>query len=135
MINFYLFYNKTGLDKEEYSLLLEQLMCDEYTKELEPIKHIIKRMPEHAYQYTYKIIGARWLDAEPYIMTDPYFALMYALYVIRGRWCEVEPVIIKNPRLAWQYALYILKSRWIVAEPYIKKDNYWWVQYCRYFKL
>jgi hypothetical protein len=96
MINFYEFYNKTGLDGEEYAPLLDTLLCGEYTKELELIKHIIKIMPEHAYQYTYKIIGARWLEAEPYIMIDSSVALMYAQYVIRGRWIEAEDIIIKD---------------------------------------
>jgi hypothetical protein len=135
MINFYEFYNKPGLDKEEYSPLLDTLLCGEYTKELEPIKHIIKIMPEHAYQYAYKIIGARFIEAEPYIMKDPFYGLMYAQYVIRGRWIEAEPVIIKNTWHAWMYALYILKSRWIEAEQYIKLHDYWWGKYCRYFKL
>jgi hypothetical protein len=161
MINFYKLYNKTGLDKEEYSLLLEQLLDEEYTKELELIKHIIKIMPEHAYQYAYKIIGTRWLEAEPYIMEDSYFALMYAQYVIRGRWKELESSIITNPRLVWQYALYILQSRWIEAEPcimkvpiyasyysavimrerwieaepYIKLEEYTWRQYCQEFGI
>jgi hypothetical protein len=130
-----MYYNKNGLDKEEYSPLLDKLLCDEYTKELEPIKHIIKSMPEHAYQYAYNIIRGRWTEAEPYIMVDPHMASLYAVDVVRGRWEAAEPAIIKNPRLAWLYALYILKSRWVEAEPYIKLHDYWWDKYCRYFKL
>jgi hypothetical protein len=109
MINFYSFYSKIGLDKEEYAPLLDQLDEDEYTKELEPIAHILKR--------------------------DSWYAYRYAQYVIRGRWEEAESVIIKGPRGAWLYAWYILKSRWVEAEPYIKEDDYWWGQYCRHFKL
>jgi hypothetical protein len=135
MINFYSFYSKIGLDKEEYAPLLDQLDEDEYTKELEPIAHILKRDSWYAYRYAKDIIRGRWPEAEPYIIKDSWYAFMYAQYVIRGRWEEAESVIIKEPRGAWLYAWYILKSRWVEAEPYIKEDDYWWGQYCRHFKL
>lgn len=130
-----MYYNRYGLDKEEYAPLFDQLDEGEYTKELEPIAHIIKKDSWHAYQYAYSIIRGRWIEAEPYIMKDSISAYSYALYVIRGRWEEAESVIIADPRSAWLYAWYILKSRWVEAEPYIKEDDYWWGQYCRHFKL
>jgi hypothetical protein len=108
MINFYDFYNNTGLDKEEYSPLIDQLMCGVYMKELEPIKHIIKKSPKYAY----------W----------------YARSFFQDRWHEAEPIIMKNPHWAYNYAIDVIKERWIEAEPIIK-NSFWWDDYCWEFGL
>ena len=135
MINFYSFYNKTGLDNQHYDSLINQLRLGIFTSDLAPIESIIKKDSIYAYHYAKQVIRGRWFEAEPYIMKDSNSAYSYALYVIRGRWEEAEPVILTDPRGAWLYALYILKSRWIEAEPYIKEDGYWWGEYCRFFKI
>ena len=108
MINFYRYYNRTGLDKEHYGRLIELLHDHLYVKELEQIKPIIKSSPRHAYRY--------------------------AMYVMWGRWIEAEPYIMKDPRSAANYATDVMKERWLEAEPIIK-DSYWWDDYCYAFDI
>lgn len=165
MINFYTFYNKTGLDFEEYSPLIDKLKgmtaYDIYTIELEPIKNIIKRIPKHAYWYSRDVIKGRWSEAEKYIITDTQWSYCYAWRVICGRWPEAEPYIMTDSSVAWRYTSDVIKGRWIEAEEYIMKNNPWniivyavyalkhrwieaepyimeepfWSEYCRYFEI
>jgi hypothetical protein len=108
MINFYNYYNKTGLDnEEEYSQLIEMLDINEYWDVLKPVEHIIKRNSAYAFRY--------------------------ARDVLKERWPEVEPVIMKSPRYSYCYARGVLKSRWIEAEPYIQRSPLWWGEYRRWF--
>lgn len=97
---------------------------------LKPIKtkdrlDVIKTYPQSAYLYSKKILKGRWIEAEPYIMQDPFYAYVYAKHVLKQRWPEAEPYIMKNPTWAYQYALYVIKDKWPEAEPYIKKDKHY----------
>lgn len=109
MINFYSFYNKTGLDNQHYAPLIDQLLAEEFNKELEPIEHIIK--------------------------THSYYSYMYAKYVIKGRWISAEYIIMKDPWAAFSYAQHVMKERWLEAEPYMKQHRYAWHHYCLDFGL
>ena len=139
MINFYSFYNKTGLDKEEYSPLIDKLNdmtgYDIYTIELEPIKNIIKRIPEHAYWYARDVIKGRWREAEKYIIKDTRYAYFYAGRVIGGRWPEAEPYMMTDPHIAYRYATEVINGRWIEAEDIIMKSQYLWSVYCWGFSV
>jgi hypothetical protein len=72
MINFYTLYNNTGLDKDEYAPLIDQLNDMDYNKEMSIIEHIIKKNPKYAYRYANRCLKSRWIEAEPIIMLDPY---------------------------------------------------------------
>jgi hypothetical protein len=116
MINFYRYYNKTGLDKEEYRPLIGKLTAhfgifseSAYTTELKPIESIIKKSPRCAFHY--------------------------ALFVIKGRWPEAEPYIMKNRWAATYYAADVIKDRWLEVEPYIMEDRYYWNCYCVVFRI
>ena len=83
---------------------------------------LIKKDLIHGYLYARDVIKGRWPEAEPYIMTDPYFAYLYANDVMEGkRWPEAEPYIMKDPSIASNYATNVIKGRWPEAEPYIMK--------------
>lgn len=127
MINFYGFYNKTGLDKEEYRDKIVRVKNFKFD-DAGSIAHIIKRTPLYAVGYTLGI-GKRWLEAEPYIMKDPVFALQYAQNFIKSRWIEAEPYIIKDAGSAYLYARGIIKGRWYDAEPLIMLDYWYALQY------
>ena len=99
MINFYRYYNRTGLDKEHYGPLIDKLMDHDYTNEMSSVEHIIKIHPYRAYMYVGHIIKDRWIEAEPYIMKDYYWAYFYSLNVIKGRWHEAEPYIMENKHM------------------------------------
>lgn len=99
MINFYDYYNNTGLDNQHYAPLIGQLIAYDYTNEMAPVEHIIKIHPYRAYMYARHIIRDRWLEAEPYIMKDFYWAYFYSLNVMGGRWLEAEPYIMENKHM------------------------------------
>ncbi len=109
MINFYKLYNRNGLDKEHYGQLIELLHINEYTCQLKPIEHLIKKSPQCAFRY--------------------------ARDVIKGRWPEVEPIIMKSPRFSYCYARGVIKGRFIEAEPYIQRSSLWWNSYKDYFNI
>jgi len=129
MINFYKLYNKTGLDKEEYSLLIEKLLDEKYTNEISLIEHIIKKNPKNAYWYAEDIIKGRWPEAEPVIMTRMLWAYRYAEAIIKGRWPEAEPYIMESVEYAYMYAQFVIKGRWKEAEETIMTEKYWWNKY------
>jgi hypothetical protein len=109
MINFYSYYNRKGLDNEQYAELIRLLKNGWFTEEVLPIEHIIKRNSWCAYHYAKDVMKKRWIEAEPRIMKSPDYAYCYAASVIKGRWFE--------------------------AEPYIKEYSYWWNLYCEYFDM
>jgi hypothetical protein len=94
MLNFYEFYNKTGLDKEEYRDKIVRVKNFKFD-DAGSIAHIIKRTPLYAVGYTLGI-GKRWMEAEPLIMLDYWYALQYARDVIKKRWPEVGPFLSSN---------------------------------------
>jgi len=79
MINFYTFYNKSGLDKEEYKPLICDLLEYYFSKDLRSIEHIIKKDSQLAFAYAHHIIHGRWIEAEPYIMKDDHWWSIYKL--------------------------------------------------------
>ena len=161
MINFYSYYNRTGLDKEEYAPAIHALLNRGDVSIVSPIIHIIKKhphyafhytknapigrwheaepyimkKPRYAYRYASEIIQGRWSEAETYIMTDPWYTYAYASAVIHGRWLEAESCIMKDPHAARYYAVFILHGRWMEAEPYIQTNEFWWETYCEDFKI
>lgn len=48
------------------------------------------------YEHAYFELKARWPQAEPIIMRDPYLAYCYAKEVIHGRWPEAEKYIMSH---------------------------------------
>ena len=118
-------------------------------KQLEPsIEHLIKSSFDLRYIMIFHN-DKRWIEAEPYIMKNPWYAHRYAFSVIKGRWPEAEPYILKNldralvyardciggrwpelesnllsegiEHILW-YAASVIKGRWPKAEPAIMKD-------------
>jgi len=49
------------------------------------------------FYYSRDIIGGRWTEAEPTIMTSTAYAYFYSRYVIKRRWPEAEPHIMTHP--------------------------------------
>ena len=108
-MNFYKFHSRDRLEKEEYAPLFDKLDEVEYTNDLEPIAHILKKDSWHAY--------------------------LYASYVIKDRWVEAEPIIMIDPQSAYYYATTIMDERWLEAEDVIRANLYWGSQYRRYFEI
>jgi hypothetical protein len=122
MINFYMMYNGSGLDKEEYALDIRALYEENNpTTELTKIEHIIKRDATASYLYAIRR-GGRWLEGEDAIKTDPWTIVKYARIVIQSRWYTAESYIMKHPIYAYYYAKHIIKGPWYEAEPYIAKS-------------
>ena len=88
-----------------------------------------RNSPQDLYFCARDIIGGRWPDAEPMIMTFPAYAYFYSCDVIRGRWPEAEPTIITYPSCIYLYSRHVIKGRWPEAEPNIMNDNFWWNVY------
>lgn len=141
MINFYSYYNRKGLDNEQYAEQISKMMLSCLTwnpdakNKLDPIKHIILKDAMYAYLYVTLVTHKRCPKAEPYIMQDPYRAYQYARDIIKGRWPEAEPVIMSTPSRAYVYAHHVLQVRWLEAEPLIMTDGYWWTRYCHLFGI
>ena len=116
MINLYQLHNDPKkLDLYNlYAIPIDQ-MCDESLMEqdkdydYQPVLHIIKKSPREAYLYALDEIKGRWLEAEPYIMKDTFYALCYSGNVMRERWPDAEPIIMT--------------------------DSTWWEYYCRNFGI
>lgn len=85
---------------------------------------IIAKHPLFALDYIEKLIQDKWPEAESYVKDDPHSAYNYAA-ASRQRFLEGEPAIKTNPFYAALYAKYILKRRWPEAEEAIKKSRYW----------
>lgn len=110
MINFYKYYRGELDNRDVYADLLGgvPIILTHHNADVDPILHIIKKSPRHAYRYAkYRVQNDRWVEAEPYIM--------------------------KNPQYAHYYAYNVMKGRWFEAEKYIMKNEYWWDAYSREF--
>ena len=81
--------------------------------------------PKELCVYSQYIIRGRWPEAEPTIVTDPYYAYRYAYDIIKGRWLEAEPIIMTNSECTYLYSRYVIKRRWPEAEPIFMTDPYW----------
>lgn len=160
-MNLYSYYNKTDLDNDDYRLLIQQLVNNDYSPVLSKIKHIIKKDPYYAYQYASKIIKGRWFEAEPFIMAHSTWAseyavcilerrwleaepaimrdagcsIYYSLYIIKGRWYDAEPIIMQEPQNALMYAVNVIQGRWHEAEPILQPHKGWWKSYCDTFHI
>ena len=73
-----------------------------------------KKAPEYAYWYAENVIGGRWHEAEPIILTNAGCAYWYARDVIGGRWKEAEPIILTSDKWAYSYAYDVVKGPWEV---------------------
>lgn len=91
---------------------------------LEPLKHIIAKRSEYAYQYAKDVLQGRFPEGEPAIMKDAGTALEYAKYILDGRWVDAEPYIAKVPFFAVEYANDVIHGRFEAAEPNIMKNAY-----------
>ncbi len=142
MLNVYKFYDNAKdlslydklnnkIDLLKYQYKWDSSMLDE----LEPILHLIVKIPRLSYHYAVKVLSHRFPEGEPAIMKDPDTAYCYAASIIKGRWKEAEPVIMKDSWSAFRYAEKILANdpnwtsikghengRWPEAEPYIMED-------------
>lgn len=85
---------------------------------------IIAKHPGFAIEYIEKLIQDKWPEAEPYVKNTPETAYNYAA-VTGQRFLEGEPIIKTNPFYAAMYAKYIIKHRWPEAEEVIKKSGDW----------
>ena len=124
MINFYVIYSRPEkLDKFDlYASPLSYInsrYAPNQVERFKPILHIIKTIPRAASRYAAYVSESRWVEAEPTIMKDAYFAYWYAKYALEGRFIEAEPIIMKRPSIAVDYARFIIKGRWYEAEEYI----------------
>ena len=83
-------------------------------KRLPELEHIILVSPRFAYQYAFKIIKGRWIEAEDIIVTSPYHCYAYAEDIIKGKLPEKMHNMmllhaIEDPNHLWtrQYFLFV----------------------------
>lgn len=88
---------------------------------LEAESYIVKE-PYWAYWYAESVIKGRWPEAEPFIMRDPIYAELYAANVIKGPWPEAEPYMMKDPKAAYMYAKFV-KGKWPEYEGYMSRQH------------
>ena len=79
---------------------------------------------EWAYWYAENVIGGRWEEGEPIILTNSYYSYCYARIFVKGRWVEAEPLMLTDPYCAYWYARDIIKGRWAEAETIILTKSY-----------
>jgi len=124
---------------QEYSIDDILLIFTYYELEQYPYakKLLLKKYrnnPPDLYYCAKEIIGGRWLEAEPMLMTSTEYTYLYSRHVIKGRWPEAELMIMANLAYAYYYARYVIKGRWLEAEPTIMNDSYLWQFYKDCFK-
>jgi hypothetical protein len=93
----------------------------------EEAEHVLAAPGDHIYytmRYAESVIGGRFYEAEPFILTDIGSAYRYAEIVIKGRWPEAEALIMTNLKWAFEYAKHVIKGRWVEAEPLFKGSKY-----------
>ena len=113
---------KAGLyhtrEKQGLSLMIAYMKATGYTNE--KWVDIIKHEPDTAVTYCRTILnGARWPEAEPYIMKDPDHAMEYANDIIKGRWPEAEPymALCRDEVNIFDYIKYLMHGkRWPALE-------------------
>ena len=74
---------------------------------------------ENICTYASKVIGGRWLEAEPIILEGSIEDITkYLQDVVRGRWAEAEPILLERGKLedAMYYAVNVMGCRWIEFE-------------------
>lgn len=86
--------------------------------------------PKDSYDYALHVVGGRWPEGEPTILTDKQWIQPYARNVIKGRWPEGERVLLEKGHLAELaiYAAQIIKGRWPEIEHQLATDAY--ASYC-----
>lgn len=105
MINFYEYHNGRLNNCDRYLASIERISRNLYALdevECKPIINIIKKVPHFAYRYAQDCIGGRWLEAEPYIITEPFYAYMYAKHIMKSRWIEAE-LCLKDDKIWGQF--------------------------------
>jgi len=98
----------------------------EYT--IEDIASIFTYYELEQYPYAKKLLLKKYKNNPP----DLYYC---AKEIIGGRWPEAEPIIMTSPGYTYYYSKDIIKDRWPEAEPAIMKNSYWWKLYRDHFKL
>ena len=92
----------------------KQLRGEDYEPDPKAEAVMIKD-PGAAYYYARDVIndgkclGKRWKEAEPVIMSEPYWAYAYAKDALGRRWRDAEHVIKSDTYIAYLYARYIIK--------------------------
>ena len=95
----------------------------------------IVKDPDASYFYASNIIGGRFKEGEPAMLTKVSDSFNYAYGVLKNRWPEAEDDIKKVPNYARAYAQEILKTRWPEAEPYIMRNKSEWLKYKDFFGI
>lgn len=124
MINLYKFYNKPEelILHTEYAKLIDDVVNQEFSRELKSVEHIIKRSAKYSYAYAKYVLADRFYLGENTIKQDAHYAYHYAESIINGRWKEAEGIIKQDIFTAILYTNNIMKCRWRDAEDYIKKN-------------
>lgn len=79
--------------------------------------------PRNLFEYVTKVVGKRWLEAEPIIAQDMDTMLRYAEKFVRGPWPEVEPAVLKsNSDNIFAYINKVLRAPWPRFERAILKS-------------
>lgn len=74
--------------------------------------------------YVRNFLKGRWVEIEPYIVTNPKFATWYAEHVLGGRWEEAELYIKQHHETACEYAKKVIRGSWPEAESKILTCEY-----------
>ena len=105
----------------------ENLPTEDWTEELKEFKHSSRKLVEWAIDS----IGHRWIEAEPYILSDIYQAIIYAKnFFSKVGWPELETLLLREAQGSKhfhysslsEYAVDVLKRRWPEVEPFILKS-------------
>ena len=98
---------------------IEKYLYDNRPKRSPDIESAILETPEDRVEnicaYASKVIGGRWLEAEPIILDGGIDTIAkYLRDVVKGKWPEAEPVILEKGTLedAMFYATNVLGYRW-----------------------
>lgn len=83
-----------------------------------------KMTPEDAYWHARWVRKAPWPEAEPLIMSNPYWACHYARYIKEAPWPEAEPVIMSDPEVACEYLCHVSKKWPILDDSTLNSDDW-----------
>ena len=118
MLNLYKFYGKPKtlplyIDMGKSLEMIQPFKLGQWNEsisraDLDPVLHIIAKIPKLAYYYTMLFVKDRWPEGEKAIAADPEYSFLYTRYVIKGRWKEAEPTILKNTATSIEYINQIL---------------------------
>lgn len=133
-------------DLENY-IIKDPLTAVEYSKKViyRPwleAESVILSNPEAAVRYlthwknfkaVQQTLRDKRLQAEPYIIQDPYWASEYADKVIERPWPAAESTIMQDPLSASNYSINVMQQPWSAAHDTIRKDRKIWNDYLEYW--